>query len=549
MGDSNQHRSFWQSLLAALRGETPGAAQLIPVFALVGIFTLLNRVLMRCVVLPEESYHHSILLFEFLKFLPQMDGKGKLIALPLIVLAVFCVRLPGTGWHHLDQGRALRWSMAAVAFFLGWMSSTLGYNSYFNQAYPIDRVLLVGFFAMLVWRPFFVLPFLIVSLPLLGQCNVPLSGSFLTMPLLPAKILILFLAMLLLNQLTRSAKTAHFVFAMLCVVAAHYWPSGLGKVTPQWLLHDQVGLMLPATYANGWLRFLELSEIESLTAWLLRLNAPMKFFAILVECGSLLAIYKRSVFAAFLLGCIALHTGIFFTSGICFWLWVAVECVLLVVLACNRNFASADIFTPWHFAASVLLILSAGVWLQPVALCWLDVNATYTHRLTATGQDGKTFSLPPRWFAPYDNQFTLSSFLFLAESPSLSIVWGVTPDTETAIRLAEANSPDAVLAVERELGQVRFDAEKTAKFKQFLERFVMHFNQRGAEHSWFRLLRAPPQLWTFPAENALDEYASIQAVTVEQVLSCYCGGRYSEIRSRPLLHVEVPDRASRSAQE
>lgn len=525
--------------VAALRDEISGAGRLVPVLALIVVFCLLDRLLMRVTRLPSDSYYEAVLIVEFFKHLPQAGWQAMLAALPFIVVAPFCRRLPHYSWNEFQNGRSLRIIISAVSFLLAWSMSTVDHNLYFNQAYSLDRALVLIFFALIIWRPFYVLPFLIATIPLLGQGNLPLTGSSLTMPLLPLRILILFAATLLLACLIRCQKTTPFTFAVLCMVAAHYWPSGFGKLTREWIFHDQVGFLLPATYANGWLGFLEPATIESLTQLLLRINVPIKIFTIVIECGAIFALWRRSVFMAFLAGCIALHIGILLVTGICFWPWIAIEATLLVILAWNREFAGADIFTRWHFAASILLVASASIWLRPVALCWLDVNATYTYRIEATGQSGKKYWLPPLWFAPYDNQFTLGSFGYISRMPTLSIAWGVTADSAVAKRLEEAQSPEQILVAELELGHERFDAEATSTFAQFLRRFLDNYNKRQSRNTWLSWFRAPPQLWTFAPTDAFSGQELLSKVTVYQVLSCYCQGKYAEIRIIPVLAVNV----------
>ena len=61
----------------------------------------------------------------------------------------------------------------------------------------------------------------------------------------------------------------------------------------------------------------------------------------------------------------------------------------------------------------------------------------------------------------------------------------------------------------------------------------------GWIYSTYGYLRAPPILWTFSSRRE-ELSGSLERIRVHQVLSGYIGGRYVEIRSIPLLEVDIP---------
>ncbi len=197
------------------------------------------------------------------------------------------------------------------------------------------------------------------------------------------------------------------------------------------------------------------------------------------------------------------------------------------------------IFTRAHFLLSVVLIMGGGLWFRPVRLSWLDARATYTYRMVAEGESGRAYPLGPLFFAPYDFQFTLNAFRYLAPDPRLSVTWGASGDPATALALQRAVRPEEVLALEATLGQVRFDSARAAAFDRFIGRFVDNWNRRPRDWHWWTPWRAPPLLWTFPLRDPAAGDDRLVRVVVHEVVSMFDGERYLEIRDLPVRSIDV----------
>jgi hypothetical protein len=325
---------------------------------------------------------------------------------------------------------------------------------------------------------------------------------------------------------------------MCCLIAGHYWVCGLGKLQLGWLLHDRVHYLLPATYANGWLGFLQPEVIERLTRALAGANGPMKLLTLSVECGALLCLGHRSVLRLMLAAWMTFHAGIFLISGICFWKWMVLDATVLGVFF-RKNLPPVPIFTRGHFLLSIGLISTAGLWSAPVKLAWLDARVTYTYRFEAIGPDGRTFTLPPRFFAPYDYQFTLGNFGYVAEPPHLGIVWGAIMEPSLAKALENAGSTEQILTLERERGRPGFDASRSAVFDGFIRQFASHWNERNTKDSWWSLLQAPRQLWTFSRPPAIRDGQRIDQVMIYEVTSLFDGKRYREVRKTRVRTIDL----------
>lgn len=391
---------------------------------------------------------------------------------------------------------------------------------------------------LLLWRPVSVFPFLVLLLLILRQFEYPIGGYSQAEQILLGRVLMVFGGFYLGCCLRGPWTAAECVFLLCCLIAGHYWVCGLGKLHLNWLLNDQIHYLLPATYANGWLGFLEPNVIENLTRALAQANGPMKLLTVSVECGALLCLWHRSVLRLMLAAWMVFHAGIFLISGICFWKWMALDAAVLVIFF-RRNVPPVPIFTRGHFLLSIGLIGTAGLWSAPVKLAWLDARVTYTYRFEAIGPDGRTFTLPPRFFAPYDYQFTLGNFGYITESPRLGIVWGAIMEPSLAKALEQAGSAEQVLTLEQERGRVAFEPTRSAVLDEFMRRFIGNWNRRGSKGAWWSRLQAPRQLWTFARPPAIGDGQSIDRVMVYEVTSLFDGERYREIRERRVAKIDL----------
>lgn len=332
--------------------------QLAPICCLLVLFTILNRGLLSPWRLTEDAYRHPVIFLSTLVQLLQPSIRSVLVA-GIVLLLCFRYKLLWFCWSVFPDGRRIRIIVGVCACLLSWIYSTYDYNHFFAHGHLIDRALLVALSLAILWRPVFVLPFLLVLWPMVGQFDVPIGGLSWAIPFLPARILLLFAASLLLGLINGKWQTFSFMFLLLCIVAGHYLPAGLGKLEIGWFVHDQLYYLLPTTYANGWLGFLEPSTIDSITRLQSYANWPLKLLTIVAECGSVFFLWRHQTIKWFLGVWIAFHVGIFFTSGICFWPWVVVDLTLLL-LVWKQPLWGPNQFGRLHFVLSVLLIATSS---------------------------------------------------------------------------------------------------------------------------------------------------------------------------------------------
>ncbi len=524
-------------------------------------YTILDRLMAFAGRLPQASYEQPVISIELSKrllsllFQPFLFFGLVLILILGIFLSIRYSWLKESyprfwhGWSIFDSSTKLRWFIILVALILAWSFATYNYNYFFNQGHYLDRILLVGLVSLIYWKPVFVFPFTLLIISIIGQFDYPLGGYSWADPDLLIRLLILFMAMFLLYVLTGYCKTADFLFLVCCLVASHYWIPGLAKLKLNWLTDDHLYFNLPNSYANGWLAFCEPTAIASFTQTLSWFDGLLKLATILLECGLLFCFWRRTVLRFFLIGWIFFHLGIFVITGICFWKWMALDAILFLLFFRKGQVNHNSIFTPAHFRISLVLILSSNLWLNPIALAWYDAPITYTYRFVAIGESGQSYTLSPRFFAPYDYQFTIGGFHYLSSQPTLNITSGATRDRNLIPTLIQAKSLNQIEAIEAQKGKSRFYSKKANQFDNFIQEFVGHGNERRYQGTRFTFLQPPPLLWTFSRGKAFRGQERIAKIIINQVLSRYDDGKYQEIRTNKVRSIEIRKGIEKGIQE
>ena len=454
--------------------------------------------------------------------------------------AVFVWRFPQSreGWASWEHGRTLQILVVVAAALVSWRSMTYDYNYFFGQWHGVDRLGVVLLLLAVAWRPLFVLPFLVVLTPLAWQFGTPLGGFSLLPDLQFVHLLALFVAFHAASVTLRSRRAAPFLFLALVSVAIGYWPSGLEKLSMSWVFEDRIEFLLSGSYAGGWLAFLSPDQIGSAARLLATVTPPARVVTLVIECGILFLLFRRKLAVALLILLSAFHVIVFLISGICFWAWVVLNLTLLILIWKSSAFADQRVFTPANGVVAAVLIATSTFWVNSGNLAWFDARANYSYRFEGTGDSGKVYRLPPRFFAPYDYPFTLASFGYLSNEKMLPIVFSAT-SRDVARHFEDAQTSDAILRIEAEHGVNEFDAARRDRMVTFIRRFVGAMNVHPERKKRFRPIQAPRLLWTSGGPETYDYSEPIRRVEATQVLSFFDDEQYHEIRHRPILSVEI----------
>ena len=491
------------------------------------LYVSLDRFLMKMTHLSFVNYQEPFIYFAFLKHI-FTSWYLLFVITSGFILCMFRKNLL-CSWTNFYKGELTRFLVIIAAGTLTWVFATYNYNLYYDQGHYFDRFLLFIFLILIYWRPVFVFPFLTVLLPIIWQFTV-LHGFSFAIPFLPMRLLTLFSTFFLICLFVKKLPIADFVFLTGCLIATHYWVPGLAKLRLNWILHDQLYFLVPATYANGWLGFLDSQTISSITQKLAHYNIPLKILTLIFECGSLFFFWNRSSVKFFLCGWVCFHLGIFLFSGIFFWVWILLEGAFLYLFLKKDGISIMPIYNRKYLIVSMILIISGSLWSKPVALAWFDVPVTYTYRFEGVTESGKTYKLPPKFFAPFDYQFTLGSFAFLDNKRLISVVWGASSDS-FGKQIMKLDSDRLLFSFEEQKGKVFLDERSKEAFDLFIKQYIHNWNKHFSNKTYLSYIEAPRFLWTFPTTVKFEQSKQpITRIKVIQVMSFYNHEKYTEIR-------------------
>ena len=515
-------------------GLTSFVLLMLRIGLLLGGFLILDRWLLRISQMPQSSYFEPVIVIEFIRQL----GLFHVILAGLPVLLLSFRNQLWRGWS--DDMQPIRFLIGFVCLLLAWWFGTYDYNLFFNQGHFIDRTLIVAFALLVIWKPAFVLPFLLVLLPVIWQFNYPIGGYSITQVILPLNVLKLFFVTFIAQIVTGHHRYTDFIYLTFCLIGASYLAPGLGKIQLGWISYPHLDLLFLSSYAVGWLGFIAPEQAGPLGAELARFDWLLIVFTLVAECGGLLALWNRRILLIWLIVLVALNTGILLTSGILFWTWIAINLCLFFLILTRGHFAIFQIFSWNHFALAPA-VMFAGIFIfRPTNLSWYDVPVSYTYRLEAHTDNDQWTTLPTQFFGQYETQFTLNSFGYLVDSPRLGIVWGATRDQAIADALLAAKTSDDVWSVEQALGRNEYDPVMANQFETFIAGYVHNFNQRQSMTTPFSWLRAPRQVWTFGSDAVFNNQPTIDRVDVYQITSFFDGTEFAEIRRNLVREIIVP---------
>ncbi|MDJ0754648.1 MAG: hypothetical protein QNJ45_14075 [Ardenticatenaceae bacterium] len=498
------------------------------------LFLLLDRWLQNLALLPEVSFFQPVIFLETFQF-----NVWQFILLAVFTGGLAIYRWGFGSWGALHDGKIFRFLIGGVALILAWWFATLDVNLYFGQAHIIDRLLLIALALLVMWRPVFVLPFLLVLLPFNAQFHYPLGNHSIAQISLPSHLLMIFFAGYVVQRFTGRQMGREIMFLICCLIASSYvWP-GIGKIQLGWVAHRHVYLMIFSSYSVGWLGFLEPEIIADFARFMAFFDWPVVVITLVIEVGAIILLWRRKTALFWFASFVALNTSILITSGIFFWTWIIINATMVVLLWRFGDRPLFQIFSTKQFYLSLPIILAGSFLFRPAKLAWLDAPINYSYQLEATTIDGQTFPLSTRFLAPYDTHFALGNLGLLDNGVQLGIVWGAVHDFDIAQELALASNEAEIWQIEQAYGVNAFDEDEAARFDRFVARIAGQLNDQAAKQTALSWIKAPRQVWTFHEgdEAAYTNDQLIESVIVYQVVSFYDGQSYRIIRQEPVREI------------
>ena len=535
------------------RGTLAFAATVVAVLA---GFRVADLAIARLGQLPAAAYRDSVFLDDLvLRWSRLLFGGGRVwivvaAAVLLVVAAALDARWQGgagwrrfatlvAGWSEVDDARALRWLVVGVTGVAAWALSCYARNLYVDRLHVVDRVVVLALWLAIAWRPLFVFPFAIAATAVAGQFFVPLGFISWTEMGVLLRFPVLFGVFWIVRALTGRRESDLFIFAWCCLLAATYWASGLGKLRIGWLTHPHVHLLLLGAYANGWLAHLEPAAVERIARAIAAAALPLMLFTLLVECGSILLLWRRQSLVWFLALATAFHLGAFAMTGIFFWKWMLVDGMLLAYLLHDRRLARLQVFGPRLLAVSVVAIAAHPLWAPSENLTWFDTPLTYSFEFEGIDARGASHRLPAGFFRPYGDAIVLGPAGAPSAQAKLTQAMGVTMQKSLADSLEAARQPDDVFSVERARGVPRVDPA-TAAFDDFIGAYAANARcGRERDPLILRVAGVPRHLWTFPLDADLRCGVRLTSVRVFERTTFFTGDSLRVIRRVPVREISV----------
>ena len=524
--------------------------------AVLATFRVTDVAIARLGRLPAASYRESVFLDDVIARWWRLVFSGDrwwLAMVAILMLAAVVVldrrRLGGAGWRRaralfagwdaLDEPRALRWLIVGVAGVSAWALSCYARNLYVEQLHVVDRLVVLALWLAIAWRPIFVFPFAIAATAVAGQFLVPLGFISWTEMELVLRFPVLFGAFWVVRAVTGRRESDVLIFAWCCLLATTYWNSGLGKLRVGWLTHPHVHFLLLGAYANGWLAHLEPGTVERAALAIAAVAVPLMLFTLIVECGSILMLWRRWSVVLFVALATAFHLGAFAMTGIFFWKWMLVEAMLIAYLLQGRRLTRLRIFAPGLLALSVVAILAHPLWAPSENLTWFDTPLTYSLEFEGIDARGASHVLPAGFFRPYGDAIVMGPAGAPSPHAKLTGPMGVTMDRSLAESLQAVRAPEAVFAAELARGSARTDSASDA-FDAFVGAYAANARcARERDPLVLRVIGLPRHLWTFPLDADLRCGVPLTRVRVFERTTFFDGGSLRVIRRVPVRDIAV----------
>ena len=531
-------------------------ADLWPLMILLVSFLAIFKFLMRAGTLPEEAYQQVWIA-------SSLCARVGILWLPILALSLLALYRGNWNchWSAVSESSAIRVFVTGIAALLAWNYVIMDCNHYFAQWHLMDRGLLAGLVVLIWYSPLAVFPFCLILVAFQGQFHHPdnLLPHFWTEKNLALRMLALFVGYHAL-VLCFGRRRWPFVYCLLLLLAAHYWPSGWSKVKLRWLLHNDLSLVSFSSYANGWRSWLSYEEIVSQShrfrpfsvlacvftqvaetiviflVWRSKKNVPERSNAT-QYLGNML---HRWRLPGILIMLMALHIGIWQHSGICFLTWIVVELLLLgYVWALIRRDDSLLKFSTIQQVCFIVLVILGNRWCESTRFSWFETRACYAYRVEALDESGDWKSVPAPVLAPYDFAFTWTVCNYLYPEKQLNYLrYGNVANSIKANEINALASVEDFYALEQEKGLVSYDAKKAEQFKKFLATYFANLNQ-SSKAMWLDTFQRPCEIVSSPRPDAYLGNGKVSRVRVKRVTTFYDGKEYFEPRVEQLFEVDI----------
>jgi len=417
-------------------------------------------------------------------------------------------------WDVLLPVPGLKYVLLAAHAALALQYSTYEYNFVSQQTHDLDRCLVLLFGTLVWFSPVFAAPAAWSALLVAQQFDVPLATT-LTDKTMLFEIAFLFHAFVLMRLVRPKTSWPAFFIAAVSLVGLHYSYPAVEKQRLDWLRHEQIEFLAAGSYhLLRWPLAWSPGDGYGMPAWT---GPVMAIVTLLIEFSGFVLLFNRRAAITILIACVALHLGIYVSSGIFFWMWIVLDVALAVAICRFRSEDCRCVFGIHAgglcFALQAAAILAGQIHdsvllnqqtCGAVGLAWYDTPLSYRFHVEIVGSDGITYQAPPYVFAPFDSVFSQARFYSAISEKQLVDCGGTTRNLEVLDALKASRNATDVDAVRQKLGTDRYTSDYEAAVRSLLAAYGRHATDKQTR-SVFQYLPAVPRHFSSFADRTVDQ--------------------------------------------
>lgn len=441
--------------------------------------------------LPSDVHQHRSIVWTALE-------RSEVRELFLVTVPVVLFRWRQTSWEAIGD-KHLRVFITVPTVLLAFAFSAYDFNHYFDQLHLPDRLLVISL-GIATWvHPGFAAPTTIVTILIARQFSAPLNQYTWTDKRLLFDVLLLFHVYLCLHAFKKHKPFAFYSLALVLIGGSYIIPA-FTKLELGWHQQDELWNLFIGAYTNDWYATLSPETAVKIAQAIKKLTPLLLAGTLVFELIPFIFLLHRRLSMAILLGCAALHCGIFLASGIFFWKWITLDLVLVYVFRRMNREDAKLLFGPKnaYLWLSIPMMYFVRDYASVVRLGWLDTELNTTYHFEAVGESGQVYPVSRSFFSPFDVIFSQNRFPYLSRERNIPMTFGVHTNEDIGQAVNQARTAEDIEALERRYGQVTYHAAQARRFDRFIRRYFQSVNAHGekkeAFYGWFG---APHHIWNF----------------------------------------------------
>lgn len=478
----------------------------------------------------------------FLTFTPYDDFsfflssfKSPVTYLGVLVFGFLFWKRKELSWDEMQIDKYVRVFFILPGAILCWELLTYDYNYYTDHYFLLERLLLVGFLALIWFHPMYSVWFLIVALLYRAQYDYPLGGF----PLFDKKILfdhyILLIAVLLMSTKVKLPK-GFVVYFLLVLIAGNYFATALGKIRFLtqgfiWFVDNRLDYLIINGAGRGW------PVADEIALFTSEFRVWIQLAVLLLECSTLFLLRSRRAAMVIIVSCMLMHCTILFLGGIFFWKWLLVDMFMLIYL--GRASSSTELFTIRSFKLSLLVIPCSFLWMSAFPIGWMDTKYNQTFEYEVELENGEVYNASKSLFNPYHQLFYHDKFLYTVNDTTIKITgFGYTFKADLAKAVNES-SVKGIEQLEAEYGKNMYHELKDGLHTAFIKEFMKNYNKHDGRSSFLNLMRAPEHIYNTPEQPVFNRQGKVKVVNVYLNKTFIIEGKQSRLEKWLIKSVEI----------